>query len=103
MNTITVLDLTLSEKLCAVPSFVCKLTHLKTLKLNNLLMNTVPPSVKKKGEKEILSYFRDLSGDEQVAYHSAKVMVLGKEGVGKVGVEKMGRFSFLRMLCFFFL
>ena len=87
-GSITTLDLSLSTVNC-VPNFVSKLTNLKSLKLNDKILATLPPSIKKKGDRELLAYFRDLSAsDELVAYHSAKVMVLGKEGVGKTHLSR---------------
>ncbi len=82
-NCITLLDLGL-QQLSTVPNFISKLTNLKQLRCNDKILASVPASVKKKGEKEILHYFQDLAADELVPYRSVKVMVLGKEGVGKV-------------------
>jgi hypothetical protein len=82
-NMITFVDLSMPN-VTAVPLFVGKLPNLKILKLNDSILASVPASVRKKGDREILHYFQDLAADELIPYRSAKVMVLGKEGVGKV-------------------
>lgn len=71
-----------------VPPFLDKLTNLKRLVLNEKILSSVPPSIRKKGEKDVLAYFRDLTAQTSVAFRSAKVMVLGKEGVGKTHLSR---------------
>ena len=61
---------------------------MKHLKLNAKLLETIPAAIRKKGEREIIGYLRDLLSDGQVTWNKAKVMVLGKEGVGKTHLSR---------------
>ena len=53
--------------------------RLKRIIFNDKILATVPPSIRKKGERDVLAYFRDLTGTSLVPFNAAKVMVLGKE------------------------
>ena len=79
------------ESVSSVPRFLPLLKNLKHAKFNQKILETVPQSIRKRGEKEILSYFRDLLADVQIQWNSAKVMVLGKEGVGKTHLSRRMR------------
>ncbi len=94
-NVVTYVDLSMPS-VAAVPLFVGKLPNLKVLKLNDAILASVPTSVRKKGDREILHYFQDLAADELIPYRCAKVMVLGKEGVGKASG------CCVKQMCFFF-
>lgn len=86
VTAIRELDLSPSS-VSAVPPVLGKLSNLKSVKFNESILATVPVAIRKKGEKEILHFFRDLLTDDQMPYKAAKVMVLGKEGVGKTHIS----------------
>lgn len=56
-----------------VPACLGRLTAVRHLKLNDTLTNMVPASIRRKGEKEIVTYFRTLFAEDHVPYKAAKV------------------------------
>jgi hypothetical protein len=71
-----------------LPSWVSWLSEDVTLMLDGNPLSFIPDSVKRNGCKAILSYVRDLQGGGKAQWNRAKIMVLGKECVGKSLVSK---------------
>ncbi len=70
------------QNLQALPYALGRLTHVKKLELGNNPLKTIPLIVRDAGTEAILEYLRNLEAG-RVGWRKVKIMVLGKEGVGK--------------------
>ncbi len=76
------LDLS-NQKLEALPRWLLQLPDLKKLTLAGNPLSTVPMSLRSERVAVLLDYLRDIEMTGKVPWVKSKVMVLGKEGVGK--------------------
>jgi serine/threonine protein kinase/GTPase SAR1 family protein len=86
LEEVTALDLRFLFR-DSLPSWIGNCPNLKLLKCcegNSLRL--LPPSVVGGGDEAVLNFLRDIGGSEKDVWNSVKVMVLGKEGVGKTHI-----------------
>jgi ankyrin repeat protein len=85
-DTIETLDLR-NQFRDSLPSWVGKLKNLKELKaVEGNSLKSVPRNVVKEGDTALLNYLRDMASGTKDWWKGFKVLVLGKEGVGKTHI-----------------
>ena len=71
----------------SLPSWIGKLANLTSLKaVEGNSLRAIPKNVVETGDEGLLDYLRDMSSGGQDIWKGFKIMVLGKEGVGKTHI-----------------